>query len=236
MQGRWKIWSKEEVLWTRVLGGLVVLTLLSNLWIRAESPEKYQWRKESAPPLQGFSSHRGEGSLTGKFGADFTLTGIDGRSYTLSVVAKEKKAVLLNFFSTSCGPCMEELPVLQKFQEAYGSQGLMIFSISEESIERLKNFAEEKGYTLMFLNDKGGDTSRKYDVFGIPRSFLLDSSLKIHLDLHGYGPTHQQEMEEAIQSLLKGEAEKKSPEEKRDEKGMLEKKSLLSSRGGQVSA
>ncbi len=141
------------MLWTRVLGGLVILTLLSNLWIPAESPEDYRWRLESVRPLQGSASHRGEGFLTGKTGADFSLTGIDGKTYTLSAVAKQKKTILLNFFSTTCGPCLEELPVLQKFQETYGSQGLMIFIIGDESISQLKDFAKEKGYTLMFLHD-----------------------------------------------------------------------------------
>lgn len=219
-----------------MLGGLAFLTLLSNLWIPAESPENYRWRLESVRPLQGSPSHRGEGFLTGKTGADFSLTGMDGKTYTLSAVAKQKKTILLNFFSITCGPCLEELPVLQKFQETYGSQGLMIFIIGDESISQLKDFAKEKGYTLMFLHDKGGATSRKYDVFGIPRSFLLDSSLKIQLDLHGYGPSHQQKMETAIQSMLKGEAEKKPTDQKQAGKGQPEEKSAPSSQGKHIPA
>ena len=50
---------------------------------------------------------------------DFTVTDIDGTTYTASEVLKEKKALVLNFWYTTCGPCAAEFPYLQKAYDAY---------------------------------------------------------------------------------------------------------------------
>ena len=48
---------------------------------------------------------------------DFTVTTIDGETFTLSEVLKEKKAVLLNFWYTECSWCVTEFPLMQKAYE-----------------------------------------------------------------------------------------------------------------------
>jgi len=50
---------------------------------------------------------------------DFTLTDLEGNTYTASQVLKEKKALVLNFWFTTCGPCAAEFPYLQKAYDAY---------------------------------------------------------------------------------------------------------------------
>ena len=50
---------------------------------------------------------------------DFSVTGHDGKTYTLSELFKGKKAVVLNFFYNECQPCMMEFPVLQEAYSEY---------------------------------------------------------------------------------------------------------------------
>ena len=45
---------------------------------------------------------------------DFTFTDLDGNSYTLSQVLESKKMVLLNFWYSTCMPCKQEFPALNK--------------------------------------------------------------------------------------------------------------------------
>ena len=51
--------------------------------------------------------------------ADMTVTAVDGTTYKLSEILKEKKAVVLNFWYTNCGPCQMEFPYMQEAYETY---------------------------------------------------------------------------------------------------------------------
>lgn len=50
---------------------------------------------------------------------DFTVTDTDGTEHTLSQLLKEKKAVVLNLWYTSCQPCKMEFPYLEQAYNAY---------------------------------------------------------------------------------------------------------------------
>ena len=50
---------------------------------------------------------------------DFRFTDTDGNEYQLSELLKTKKAVVLNFWYTNCGPCKSEFPFLQQAYEKY---------------------------------------------------------------------------------------------------------------------
>lgn len=50
---------------------------------------------------------------------DFTITDTEGKEYTLSELLKTKKAVVLNFWYTTCEPCKAEFPYLQEAYEKY---------------------------------------------------------------------------------------------------------------------
>ena len=49
---------------------------------------------------------------------DFTFTDLDGATHTASEILKEKKALVLNFWFTTCEPCAAEFPYLQKAYDA----------------------------------------------------------------------------------------------------------------------
>ncbi|MDE7463486.1 MAG: TlpA family protein disulfide reductase [Clostridiales bacterium] len=50
---------------------------------------------------------------------DFSVTDTTGKTHKLSEIFRTKKAVMLNFFFTNCGPCVSEFPGLQKVYEEY---------------------------------------------------------------------------------------------------------------------
>ena len=50
---------------------------------------------------------------------DMTVTTPEGKTYKISEILKEKKAVVLNFWYINCGPCQMEFPYMQDAYETY---------------------------------------------------------------------------------------------------------------------
>ncbi|MBO5313429.1 MAG: redoxin domain-containing protein [Clostridia bacterium] len=75
---------------------------------------------------------------------DFTMVTVDGRTVKLSQLLKEKRAVVLNFWYTTCTYCIEEFPYLQSAYEKYSEQIELIGvnAYSEDNVDAVRNFVE----------------------------------------------------------------------------------------------
>ena len=75
---------------------------------------------------------RAEGDeWVGKRAPDFSMPDVDGKPLKLADFAG-KKVVWLNFWGLRCGPCVRELPALQKLYTEYQKKGLMIIGVNTE--------------------------------------------------------------------------------------------------------
>jgi thiol-disulfide isomerase/thioredoxin len=65
------------------------------------------------------------------------------------------KITVLNFFATWCGPCLAELPHLQRVADRFADQNDVVFVVvcREESQETVDAFASKHGYRLPFVAD-----------------------------------------------------------------------------------
>lgn len=109
--------------------------------------------------------------------ADFTLTDLDGRQWTLKSL--HGKVVLVNFWATWCPPCRKELPDLQELSKRFKDQGLVVLAISDEDIEKVKPFVEEHQLTYPILLDPGSKVAKDFAVDGIPKTFIYDRDGKL---------------------------------------------------------
>ena len=109
--------------------------------------------------------------------ADFTLSDIKGKTWTLS--AMRGKVVLVNFWATWCPPCRKEMPDMQALYERFGPQGLVILAISDETNDKVEPFIAEKKYTYPILLDPGRNVNKLFTVEGIPKSFVYDRNGKL---------------------------------------------------------
>ncbi len=65
---------------------------------------------------------------------------VDGGADTLE--AQRGKVVLVNFWATWCPPCREEMPDLDRLQQAYAERGLLVLQISDEDDETIRSYLE----------------------------------------------------------------------------------------------
>jgi peroxiredoxin len=104
---------------------------------------------------------------------DFNLGDINGKLVKLSQF--RGKAVILNFWSIWCGPCLAEMPSLNKLYLEFKDKGLIVLSIAEDPAEKpVRSYIQEKGIAFPILMDKDRKVYLKYFLFGIPVTFLID--------------------------------------------------------------
>ncbi len=135
---------------------------------------------------------------------DFSLRGIDGKSYSLSQFSGE--VVLLSFWATWCAPCLSEMPHLQSLHETYGSQGFTVLSINTDDVRsssQVKPVVRSKGVDFPVLLDGESSVVTMYNpAKTLPYAVLIDQNLQIAKIHSGYTPGDEVVLEEEIKGLL----------------------------------
>ena len=130
---------------------------------------------------------RTETNTVGTQVGDFQLPDDKGRMFSLS--SSKARFVLLEFWSSWCGPCRAQNPRLIKVHNAYKAKGFEIIGVSmDETKEAWQKAIAKDGLTWTQLCDfKGwqGPVAKRFSLAGIPYNILLDQNRKIiAVDLH----------------------------------------------------
>ncbi len=85
------------------------------------------------------------------------------------------RVVWINFWATTCGPCREELPLIQRVADEIGDDRLVVLEVNQrESNGNAKDYFNEIGVDLPILFDRDGDVSQQYRLQGLPYNFFID--------------------------------------------------------------
>lgn len=122
----------------------------------------------------------------GKDAPEFALPASDGTLVTLSSL--HGKTVLLDFWSTSCGPCKLEMPMLEEVGREYEAKGVVLLGISIDPAAKSKAWLDQSGRTLRTLTDSDYAASDAYKVPGIPALVLISPDGKVRQYWEGSVP------------------------------------------------
>lgn len=104
----------------------------------------------------------------------FRLQRLSGNG-TVSLAGLRGRAVVVNFWSSSCVPCKEEMPRLQQAAERWAGKHVAVVGIDVlDSRAAARSFARAHGVTYELGYDPLGDTIGPYGVVYTPTTFFVD--------------------------------------------------------------
>lgn len=123
---------------------------------------------------------------------------------SLGFPSDRPKITVLNFFATWCGPCLTELPHLQRVADRFAGEKDVVFVVvgREESQETLDEFASKNGYRMPFVADKEGSLYREFAKTIIPRTYVIDQTGTIQFEIIGFDQEKLTELHAKIIELV----------------------------------
>jgi thiol-disulfide isomerase/thioredoxin len=149
-----------------------------------------------------------ESALVGKPAPDFQLDLAAGGKFKIS--EQKGKIVILDFWASWCGPCMQSLPEVEKLAAEFKDRGVRLVAVNMQedkataaaAMERLKIQPE-------VALDVDGAASERYEVSAIPQTVVIDTESKVAALFIGGGPDTFEQLRATLQ---------KAVEQKKDDK------------------
>ncbi len=148
---------------------------------------------------------------------------------------KDGTVYVVEFWATWCGPCIQSMPHLAEIQEKYREQDVRIVSISDEDLETVKGFLEQKGpgdktfaeITSAYSLTTDPDRSVYKDYFdaagqsGIPTAFIVGKDGKVEWIGHPMTMDDKQEGE-PLAKIVAGKWDREKFKKEYDEQNRMQ--------------
>jgi len=141
----------------------------------------------------------------GQPAADFALRSLGAANVRLSEHRGE--VVLLNFWATWCGPCRQEMPLLNDLHVKYQRAGLTLFGVNidasgDASTAQAAEMVSALKVTYPILIDARQSVGRLYEVDSMPLTVLIDRHGVVRYVSQGFKPGYEKRYAEWLRELL----------------------------------
>jgi peroxiredoxin len=141
------------------------------------------------------------GTLSGA-APDFTLKSHAGNNVRLSEHRGE--VVLINFWASWCGPCRQEMPLLDELHNRYKALGFTVLGVNvEEDPRQARRLLEDMAVSFPVLFDDRSVVSKAYDVIAMPSTVLVDRNGQMRYLHKGYKPGLEDVYLEQVRELIR---------------------------------
>lgn len=158
-----------------LLAALVLGLALTSCAPAAPAVEATEAPATEAPATEAPAAATAEPSDEG--GMSFTLTTLTGETIDDSIISNNK-LTMVNYWATWCGPCVGEIPDLQKINEEYADKGFSIIGvlIGDDDYDGARQFISDTGVTYPVVLPEGVFYTLASGIQAIPTTMFFDSN------------------------------------------------------------
>jgi thiol-disulfide isomerase/thioredoxin len=134
----------------------------------------------------------------------FKLTGRDGKSIDLAQF--KGQVVMINFWATYCGPCRQEMPLLEDIYKKYKPMGFTMLGVNVESDSKAAEAwlgKQSKPVTFPIAFDTESKVTKLYKVASMPSTVFVDRKGNVRVMHKGYKAGDEDFYLSQIRSMLK---------------------------------
>ena len=132
---------------------------------------------------------------------ELTLTDIKGEVHSLETL--KDKIILIDFWFINCGPCIKEIPDLNKLKAEFEMDEVEWFAVTYDPKEKVERFLERLKFDYTIVPDSKHLTDR-FDIRFYPTTLIIDENRKIvYTGKFGTMNGRVNEIREALNKLIK---------------------------------
>ncbi len=140
--------------------------------------------------------------MEGQPAPDFALPSALGENLRLSEYRGD--VVMINFWATWCGPCRQEMPLLDELYTRYQRVGFSLLGVNiDDDSTRAVAMIRDLGVNFPVLFDADKEVSKLYAVEAMPVTVLVDREGTVRYVHNGYKPGYEEKYLDQIRALLR---------------------------------
>jgi peroxiredoxin len=131
----------------------------------------------------------------------FTLQSLDGKTVTLGQYKGD--VVMINFWASWCGPCRQEMPLLDDIYKQYKDMGFVLLGVNvEPDASNANGWLKKTPVSYPILYDPKSAVSQLYQVQAMPTTVIIDRQGVVRFVHNGYLPGDEDQYMNSIRSLI----------------------------------
>jgi len=132
----------------------------------------------------------------------FTLKSRGGHNLRLSDYRGQ--VVLINFWASWCGPCRQEMPLLENLYKRYNKLGFTIMGVNVDTDStKANNYLKDMTVTFPIVYDISNAVSKSFNVNAMPTTVIVDRNGNMRFLHQGYRPGYENDYKKEVVQLIK---------------------------------
>lgn len=193
------------------IGGVDQVLFGSAIESAAAKLAVHQWKLHNAPDPK-FARESGEGAdpsagaeseLVGKPAPDFTLDLLGDGKKTFRLADAKGSVVILDFWATWCGPCLQAMPQVERVADEFKERGVTLIAVNlQENPDQINALLERRKLHPTVALDRDGAVAAQYKAVAIPQTVVIDREGKVARLFVGSSPDLADKLRAALKAVL----------------------------------